>query len=951
MDFDWRPRPATDRTSAAKFVEAQFAQPNLRQSLSQSVGPQQRPVLPEITTFQLASYRPVAGDTTSPVRASPTSATALPSRASLIPSFLPATAASTPQVGATGQSHPASPSADIRQSLRLGFDAAGMDGRYPTIGATSPGARVDAAESSSPPVGAGASGRSPAPASPPIEGLPDSMVGVGRNSVILMAQSPPAPSAVSPSFAAAGPSNPRPAAAPPAVAGPSAPAPPHLVPQAEICVECMMRDRDMADVDVTGEGVWARESDRDFEEALRWEDDEDDVLSSGYGPRGGAGASEEGGGAATTTLAHITLDGRAGHSRSGDNHSIGSRESGSLLARYAGPSMRRRIGRGQPLTEASLKLWTSMVRSSLSRASITSLTESAPQNPSATSHRWRTLQIFLAQQLENLERYGQEAREREYELSRATARQEAAEMEARSKMHLRGPSVAQEEAPGFAYATSPNASVLSFQLPEQPWLQSHGRRSSTPGLRDNAPSPTGRSFGPASTFVRSSTDLRTSQARRSQSPGGMSLGLDPDGRRTSAWSRFRRSASQSLLSLAPSGGSMMDMHLGLAQEREVYAHRSAPYDSYPSASDPFIARHAEAERTRALAAAAADHQATRNGKPRKKGIKGFFKKLVGHSGQQSSKAHSARSVPTTPQVAYDDGDDEDILMPPPPLLALANEPRYHARSRSNSSLDSLQQPFAPYSLPNRSSSSGMPIAGAGTAGGSYRSSVGSPPRQPGAFGGDFATRPVDRRSVLSNGSNTMRSGMPEREHRAMQMQGEMQLQNCEYLQQPIAELAESTNPGRHEGTAESDAAQARAMQLASLRKEKSLPSLPSEAHHKHMYDASQMPRMPTTELSRVRTGQSQSSIPLENVDDGTYTLGGGRKSKARSRVWTLGFPGGSHSARSRSDPNNPHAHERDRTEASFSGGHSRPRTPPALADDEGVYSHDTPVVVPVSVRY
>jgi hypothetical protein len=36
--------------------------------------------------------------------------------------------------------------------------------------------------------------------------------------------------------------------------------------QEEVCLECMMRDRDLADVDVQGEGVWERESD------LAWED-------------------------------------------------------------------------------------------------------------------------------------------------------------------------------------------------------------------------------------------------------------------------------------------------------------------------------------------------------------------------------------------------------------------------------------------------------------------------------------------------------------------------------------------------------------------------------------------------------------------------------------------------------------------------------------------------------
>jgi hypothetical protein len=42
----------------------------------------------------------------------------------------------------------------------------------------------------------------------------------------------------------------------------------------EVCVECMLRDRDMADVDVTSPGVWERESDVWYEELVRREQKE-----------------------------------------------------------------------------------------------------------------------------------------------------------------------------------------------------------------------------------------------------------------------------------------------------------------------------------------------------------------------------------------------------------------------------------------------------------------------------------------------------------------------------------------------------------------------------------------------------------------------------------------------------------------------------------------------------
>ena len=46
-------------------------------------------------------------------------------------------------------------------------------------------------------------------------------------------------------------------------------------PPREVCVECMMRDEDMADVDVTGPGVWDRESDVHYRELCLREEEEE----------------------------------------------------------------------------------------------------------------------------------------------------------------------------------------------------------------------------------------------------------------------------------------------------------------------------------------------------------------------------------------------------------------------------------------------------------------------------------------------------------------------------------------------------------------------------------------------------------------------------------------------------------------------------------------------------
>lgn len=41
----------------------------------------------------------------------------------------------------------------------------------------------------------------------------------------------------------------------------------------EVCIECMMRDRDMADVEVAADGVWERDSDADYRDLLRTEEE------------------------------------------------------------------------------------------------------------------------------------------------------------------------------------------------------------------------------------------------------------------------------------------------------------------------------------------------------------------------------------------------------------------------------------------------------------------------------------------------------------------------------------------------------------------------------------------------------------------------------------------------------------------------------------------------------
>ena len=114
--------------------------------------------------------------------------------------------------------------------------------------------------------------------SPKHPSLPAPGVGAGGTS---SNGSPIVPMSAGPSYASAAmaiPISPKPRAyaqQPTYITPASAPNPinpvysPPQMSKEEVCVECAMRDQDMADVDVTSPGVWRRDSDADFEELLQ----------------------------------------------------------------------------------------------------------------------------------------------------------------------------------------------------------------------------------------------------------------------------------------------------------------------------------------------------------------------------------------------------------------------------------------------------------------------------------------------------------------------------------------------------------------------------------------------------------------------------------------------------------------------------------------------------------
>ncbi|KAL7418111.1 hypothetical protein BDY24DRAFT_374124 [Mrakia frigida] len=114
--------------------------------------------------------------------------------------------------------------------------------------------------------------------------------------------------------------------------------------QEEVCLECLTRDRDLITVDVSSPGIWARQSDADFDDLAERERAGEDVTNLMKGGRQWEGGGPVGMG---------------------------------MVAGLEGS--KRRTLKGNRLSEEALKEWTL-------------------KNPPASTHRFQTLQIYLLSQ-------------------------------------------------------------------------------------------------------------------------------------------------------------------------------------------------------------------------------------------------------------------------------------------------------------------------------------------------------------------------------------------------------------------------------------------------------------------------------------------------------------------------------------------------------------------------
>ncbi|OCF32661.1 hypothetical protein I316_05582 [Kwoniella heveanensis BCC8398] len=595
----------------------------------------------------------------------------------------------------------------------------------------------------------------------------------------------------------------RPAGQP--TAGPSRPT---LKPQEEVCLECMMRDRDLADVIVSGEGIWERTSDADWRD-LEWR--EQALLKS-------MGNLDD-----NTSITGIL--GRAADESSEDSDStsvsrpsIGNSREDVQLRRAIEEKNRRRSLIRAKKREADWRIvnevgWKGFkweegeAGEGLPRGFRGSkggkLTEPGikavmSKFPSASAHRYQTLQTYLRQQwmlvLEvraEAQRLGMfpfpddvitssstvsshEGQGTSYARSTAASamdqyggaftpvRQTPALSIVRpspsSPANLTGlasapPRVAPLQRPLTHFLPDREPSLSAPRTPQYGSPASatsrvrHGKQGSSPGVLERSPQRSG-------TYEESNEELWSPDeatggnlrpfsfaVRAGAAAARDGAGSDGHGRR-SLWGRFGGSVTSLFGGSQNGSGSMMDMHLGLDNERR---NRSSSFNvnSHPRAvslASPtrpsFFSRDSrcssvvDVDQTREprvsrvishsrLSQMRLDDDEPDEEEPqtKKKGIKGFFKKMK-PKGARSKKSESAFRVEDEPRR-----ESETPLAPPPSMSYLAGN-RKHNRNRSGSSSsmltdgqDSNQSRRHSASLPYGMRSVSAPMNGAASSSG------------------------------------------------------------------------------------------------------------------------------------------------------------------------------------------------------------------------------------------
>ncbi|KAF5386048.1 hypothetical protein D9615_002541 [Tricholomella constricta] len=456
-------------------------------------------------------------------------------------------------------------------------------------------------------------------------------------------------------------------------------------PQEEVCVECAMRDEDMADVDVTSPGVWERESDAEFEE-LKQREEEDNAkglvtIDDPKRPRVKGGRLTE-----PNIKLWLSVNPREPASRQQTLRTY--IKSQKMLLEAEALAHARAMQEAKQLDSRMRDTYSQLRRSAYDLGNTASPADDTggvrikpPLSPSTPAHahaRSHSREITLLENGMIVEHVDVRKEERE-------ARERKRKEERRARKSSRGSTM---DVTSIISANSLGAPQTDGGLglrPYSPYSPSSARPTSVltaPVDRPDLP----RAYSQAS--FSDIHSMGSASPRRTRFFGFKNL--------SAGW--------RSQDSLAPSAiqsGSMVDMHLALQRERQAQQFGNSPTDFGASRrSQIWPSDQPETSETQV-----GDNLADGNPKKKKRGLAKIWGIVTGSNKQTNATRRD-------PSQSLDRTDDDLPLAPPPPLSYLVNRGPSDLRAASGRhgstpSLPSLTSPkLAGSTSPGMSPSTG-----------------------------------------------------------------------------------------------------------------------------------------------------------------------------------------------------------------------------------------------------
>ncbi|CDO75686.1 hypothetical protein BN946_scf184941.g39 [Trametes cinnabarina] len=448
---------------------------------------------------------------------------------------------------------------------------------------------------------------------------------------------------------------------------------PPQIPKEEICVECAMRDQDMADVDVTSPGVWDRESDILYEELCRREAEEEaSGQASGQASSENHSRPRAKGGKLTEENLRLWLSINPKEPSSRQQTLDQYVKSQRQLLEAEALARARALRESRLLDEKMRDTFTQLRRSAYELGTSASPTDdTGALRLKAGNNHSHSREVTLLENgmiVEHVDLRKEEKEERE-------RRRKEERREKRSASRARKSSRSSRSAADVA-------SVYSMPL-QSPLPQMDSGFFSGAGARDSRYS---QSFSPRPSSVLTGNGDRPQTLLRAQSQASFSdmqsIGSASSPRRSRFFGFKNLSAAWlSRDSMAPSG-SMIDMHLALQQEQSYFAAHPSAVDL--TSNTPTL--RASQSWPRAVTSPDPAVSSVPTTTKKKNGLKKIWKLVTGSSKGAAKGASQSKSV--------DRHEDDMPLAPPPPLSYLVDR-EGGAGARRHLSTPSLLSSMSP----------------------------------------------------------------------------------------------------------------------------------------------------------------------------------------------------------------------------------------------------------------